>query len=64
MSETARNANGPSAEDALAHLEAALSILDQLEIPATITANVDLAICRLREQLGLSIETPPELRSA
>lgn len=63
MSETARNANGPSAEDALAHLEAALSILDELEIPATITANVDLAVSRLREQLGLPIETPPELRS-
>jgi hypothetical protein len=41
----------PNAKEALAHLEAALAILDQLETSAEIGAHVDLAINRLRERL-------------
>ena len=39
------------AAQALAHLEEALSILDELDIPADVGAHVDLAICRLRDRL-------------
>lgn len=40
------------ADQALELLEEALSILDELDIPADVGANVDLAICQLRDRLG------------
>jgi hypothetical protein len=54
MSESTRKAKEPDASNALALLEEALVILDQLEMPADIGAHLDLAICRLRERLGTS----------
>lgn len=44
--------------DALAHLEAALGLLDGADAPAHIGAHVDLAICRLREAFGLEPDRP------
>lgn len=60
MGQSGREASESDAMNALALLEEALSILDQVEAPAEISAHVDLAICRLRERLGL----PPERRIA
>lgn len=36
---------------ALDHLEKALQILDDIEVPGNIGAHVDLAICQLRDVL-------------
>ena len=47
--------------NAVGLLEEALSILDQLDMPAEIGAPVDLALCRLRERLQLA--HPPSHRS-
>ena len=51
MSQSQTEANEPQAAEAVVHLEAALEILDQLDMPADIGAHVDLAIHRLRERL-------------
>jgi len=40
--------NGPAA---LARMEQALELLDECDAPGEIGANLDLAICRLREVL-------------
>jgi hypothetical protein len=39
--------------DALAHLEAALALLDGADAPAHLGAHVDLAICQLREAFDI-----------
>jgi hypothetical protein len=44
--------------DALAHLEAALGLLDGSDAPAHIGAHVDLAICQLCEAFGLERDRP------
>jgi hypothetical protein len=58
MSESTRKTKEPDASNALALLEDALVILDQLEMPADIGAHLDLVICRLRERLGTSAPRP------
>ena len=50
MSESKRSER-PSAVEALGHLEAALEILDEVDASAEIAGHVDLAICRLRDNL-------------
>ena len=50
MSESKRLEN-PSAVEALGHLEEALRILDDMDASAEIAGHVDLAICRLRDDL-------------
>jgi hypothetical protein len=42
--------------EALAHLEAALELLDGANAPAHVGAHVDLAICQLREAFELATE--------
>jgi len=49
------------AHEALALLEKSLAILDQLGVSAEIGGCVDLAICRLRERLGLPATGPEDL---
>jgi hypothetical protein len=51
MSETVGNDRDGSYEAALAHLEEALSILDDIDAPGEIGAQLDLVICRLRKVL-------------
>ena len=58
MGESIRGMKEPDASNALALLEEALFILDELGMPADIGAQVDLAICRLRERLGKSAPGP------
>jgi hypothetical protein len=60
MSGSAEGTGEPDAHEALALLEKSLSILDQLGVPAEIGANVDLAICRLRERIGLPAAGPEQ----
>ena len=58
MGESIRGTKEADARNALALLEEALFILDELGMPADIGAQVDLAICRLREHLGTSAPRP------
>jgi hypothetical protein len=58
MGQSTRGSKEPDASDALALLEEALCMLDELGMPADIGAHVDLAICRLRERLGKSAPGP------
>lgn len=51
MGQSQVDASEPNADEALAHLEAALAILDDLDISADVGAYIDLAICRLRDRL-------------
>ena len=44
----------PSPEEALDLMRSALAILDETESPADIGAHLDLAICRLQEELDTS----------
>ena len=53
--------NGPAA---LAHMEQALALLDQCDAPGDVGANLDLAICRLRDVLARHGHDPsPSLRT-
>lgn len=51
MSQSIVEPGVPKGHKALAHLEKALEILDDIEVPANIGAHVDLAICQLRDAL-------------
>jgi hypothetical protein len=62
MSQSQVDTSGPDLSEALASLESALAILDQLEIPAEIGAYVDLAISRLRERLQHVNTSGPNLQ--
>lgn len=61
MSNSAAEVPPRQAQMALSHMEQALALLDELQIPVEVAGHLDLAIHRLRESLPLV--TPAE-RSA
>jgi hypothetical protein len=44
---------------ALAHMEAALQLLDSFDLPVEVNAHLDLAISRLRDALALAAAKQP-----
>jgi hypothetical protein len=63
MSQDRSESNSSDEFRALALLEQALAILDAIDAPGDIGAHVDLAISRLRDELGMEPLPPPDVPS-
>lgn len=53
MSDNGRGSVKREGVEALAYMEKALQLLDTLDLEVEVAAHLDLAICRLRDALGL-----------
>jgi len=63
MSDSATNVPPQQAVAALALMEQALALLDEVQTPIEVAGHLDLAICRLREGLPLATALRERSRS-
>jgi len=63
MSDSAANVPPQQAVSALALMEQALALLDEVQTPGEVAGHLDLAICRLREGLPLTTAVDAQSKS-